>query len=111
MNVSGRSIRVFGEQQSMAAAVHIRNIDSAVGADQAMARLGDQDAAFSAQNACALLQGELGHAGVELVTSRPSAGRRAWVYLVKLYKLPFGLGNDFVLDDQNVPRLQPALGM
>ena len=74
----------------------------AVGADKAVASFGDQDAAFAPHDAAALLDGEFDDASVELIAFGPAAGSGGGFDCVQRYQLAFGLGDDFVFDDQDV---------
>ena len=50
----------------------------------------------------ALLCGELDYPRIEMIAVRPAAGRGGGFDLGEVYELSLGLGNDFVLDDQDV---------
>ena len=54
MDFSGGAVGVFGEEESVAAAVYVGDVDGAVGADQAVSSFGNQDAAFAPDDAAAL---------------------------------------------------------
>lgn len=102
MNLRGGAVGIVGEQQCVAASVHVGNIHRAVGADQAVPSLRDQDTALAAHDAAALPDGEFDHASIELVAPCPSAGREGWPDFSQIDELPLRLGDDFVFDDQNV---------
>ena len=59
MKFVGRAIWIVGKQQRVAAAIHVGNVDPAVGADEPVAGFGDQHAIFATDDALALVQREL----------------------------------------------------
>ncbi len=50
----GGTVGILGQQERVAASVDVGDVDRAVGADQAMAGFGDQDAALATHDAAAL---------------------------------------------------------
>src|SRR5229473_2715383 len=61
-----RTVGIFRQQESVTAPVHVGDIHSTVGADQAVASLCDQDAAFAANDATALGDGQFDDASVQV---------------------------------------------
>ena len=57
---------------------------------------------LAADNAPALIDGELDHAGVEIIAMRPSAGCGGGFDLFQVHELALRLGNNFMLDDEDV---------
>src|ERR1700751_5649154 len=86
----------------MLAAIHVGNIDSAIGANESMPRFGDHDPMLLTQQTLALAQGELGNARVQFVTPRPCSRLCRRANRIQLDKLAFCFRNDLVLHDQNV---------
>ena len=70
----GGAVGIVGQQERVAASVNVGDVHRAVGADQAVASFGDQDAAFAPHDAAALPDGELDDASVELIALGPAAG-------------------------------------
>jgi len=104
-------VRIFGQQKRVAAAIDVRSVDSAVGADQAMTRFGDQNSALAPHDPLALRQSHLGYARVELVTPCPRAGSAGGLDLFQGNKLAFSFGDDFVFYDQDVAFFRRELEM
>ena len=111
MELSCGTVRIFWQEKSVAATIDIRSVDSAVGADQALTRFGDQNSALAPHDSLALCQGHLGYAGVELVTARPRAGSAGGFDLLQGNKLTLRFGDDFVFYDQDVARSWRELEM
>src|SRR5579862_8067894 len=86
----------------MLAAVHIRNIDSAIGADETVSRLRDHDGVFLAEHAFALAQGELRDACIQFETLRPGSGLARWADRIQAHKLVLSFRNDLMLYHQDV---------
>jgi hypothetical protein len=102
MELSRGTVRVFREQKRMAAAVDVRSVHAAVGADQAVARFRDQNSALASHYSLTLCEGHFRYSRVEIVTACPSAGTRRGLDFVEEDELAFRLGNDFVFYDQDV---------
>jgi hypothetical protein len=78
-----RAVGVGGEQQGVPAAIYVRDIDAAVGADQAVGGLGDENTALAANNTPALLEGQLHDTSVQVVAAGPGTGSRRWLNAVE----------------------------
>jgi len=102
MQVRCRAIWILRKQQCVLTSIHVRDIDTAIRADESMARLGDQHAIFPANDLLALLQGKFGDARVELVATRPGTRARGRFDRVQQDQLPLCLRHNLVFDDQNV---------
>jgi hypothetical protein len=57
MEFAGGAVGIFGEQQGVASAVDVRDVDAAVRAEEAVMGLGDEHSIFAADYGAALLQG------------------------------------------------------
>src|SRR5579863_2036566 len=102
MKLRCRAVRVFGQEKSVAAAIDVRSVDSAVGADQAVTRFGDQNSELAPHHPFALRQSHFGYARVEFVTAGPRAGSAGGFDLFQGNKLTLRFGDDFVFYDQDV---------
>jgi hypothetical protein len=71
MQFSRGAVGVFRKQKRVAAAIDVRNIDTAVGADQAVPGFRDQDAALAPHHPLAFRKSYFGYTRVKLVTLRP----------------------------------------
>src|SRR5438477_3414503 len=96
------AIRIFWKKQRVFAAVHIGNIDPAVGANKPVMGFGDENAILPANYPLALLQREFGYSRVQFVAPRPDSrfGRR--LDRVQPHQLALGFRNHFMLHHQNV---------
>jgi len=70
----GGAVRIFRQQQSMPAAVHIGNVNAVVGAEKAMMGLGDEYAVLAPYDGAAPRSGCGGGRGLR--RHRPCAPRR-----------------------------------
>jgi len=111
MELSRGAVRVFREQKRMAAAVDVRSVHAAVGADQAVARFRDQNPALASHYSLTLCESHFSYSGVEIVTPCPSAGTCRGLDFVEGNELAFRLRYDFVFYDQDVACLQREFKM
>lgn len=111
MNLPCRAIGIFGQQESVPASINIGNVDSAIGAEKAVASLSDEDAMVTADEGAAFAKSEFDDAGIEIVLPGPILGFRRGGNAGEIDELTFGLGDDLVLDYENVSGLDllPAL--
>ena len=89
----------------MQAAIDVGDIHAAVGADQAVVRLGDQNAILAAHDPLALRESDFSDASIQMVFASPFVGTRRRLDGGEFHESSFRLGNDLVLDDQNVTLL------
>ena len=105
-DLRGGTVRIVGEQERVAASVYVGDVHGAVGADKTVASFGDQDAALAPHDAAALPDGQFDRSSIKVIAFRPAARRGGGFDFIEVYKLTFGLGNDFVFDDEDVALAQ-----
>src|SRR5664279_5105479 len=105
MNVGGRAVGIERQQYCGLAAVHVRNVDAAVGTDQAMRSLGDKHM-LTAHHPLSFAQGEFDDTGVGAVPRGETFGGGRWLHSREFDGPAFRLGDDFVLDYENVSGVQ-----
>src|SRR5205823_7766944 len=94
VNLLGRTVGIFWQQERVPAAVDVGNIDSAIRAEKTVAGLRDQDAIHAADYGPAFAQSEFNDAGIEVVLFRPSDGFGGWGDGREINQLTFGFGED-----------------
>ena len=87
----------------MAASVNVRDVDGAVGADEAVARFRDKHSPLAAHDAAALTHSQLYDASIKAIVARPAMGSGRGFDLFQVHKLTLRLGHDFVFDYQDIP--------
>ncbi len=102
MELSCGAVRIFGKQKRVAAAIDVRSVHAAIGADQAVARFRDENSAFASHYSLTLCQSHFRYSRVEIVTACPSAGTRGGLDFFEGNELTFRFGDDFVFYDQDV---------
>ena len=86
----------------------VRGVDARVRADEAVARLGDDDAAVHANDPAALPQDDLDLARVLAVAGGRSFGQGGGLDRSQVDQTPFGLAHDLVGHDDYVPRARSS---
>ena len=76
MDSRGRTVGIIGQKKGVLASVNVGDVNSAVGADKSVTGFSNQHAAFAANDAAALLDGQLDDAGIEIDSVSPSGGTR-----------------------------------
>src|SRR5580704_3505424 len=111
MELSCGTVRIFGKQKRVTAAIDIRGIYPAIGADQAMAGFRDQNSTFASHYSLTLCESNFRYSRVEIVTACPSAGTRRGLDFVEGSELAFRLGYDLMFHDEDVACSQRQLRM
>ena len=99
MKLCGRAIRIFGQEKSVASAIDIGDVDSAVGAYESVMSFGDENAVLAAHDSLALSDGQFDYSRVEVEAARPTAGSGGGMDGRQINELSLGFGDDFVFDD------------
>ena len=95
----------------MAASVNVGDINRAVGANQAVVSLRDEHTPFTANDAAALGDGQFDDTRIETIPARPATGSEGRSDCLQVDELAFGLGNDFMFDDQDIARAEALISM
>ena len=100
----GRGVRIDGQQRHHVAAArpHVRGVDAAVGADEAVVGLGDEHAVGHPDDASSLSQDDLQLAGVAVPALGEGHDLRTRLDGREVHDRALGLGDDLLGDDQDV---------
>src|ERR1039458_1289165 len=101
MNLRRRAVRIGGQQDRGPAAIHVRDVHSAVGAHQPVPGFGDENVLF-AHHTPGLAQRQLHHASIRPVVTGKTGCGSGWLHRIKRNPATFGFGYDLVLAHQDV---------
>lgn len=104
----GTPVRVHGQETDRVSAGDVGGVHAGVGADEAVAGLGDDDAAVHAHDAAALAEDNLDLARVLPPPGRVLFSKRGGLDGPKIHEAPFGLAHDLVRHHEHVPGPQGA---
>src|SRR5947209_7819090 len=109
MDSSGGLIGVFGQQQSMPAAIHVRHVNAAIGTHEAVTSLSYQHTVLSADQAFAFTNREFRYAWVDMKSFTPGAGCRGRTNRVQINEFSLSLRDDLVFQNEDVSRPEVQL--
>ena len=90
----------------MFATADVGDVDAAVGADESVVCLGNEDSVFAADDGAAFAQGEFDDAGVEIVLPGPGFRFDGRLDRGEVDEAAFSFRDDFVFDDEDVSGLE-----
>src|SRR3954471_7272245 len=103
---AGARVGVAGEEDERVGRRRVRGVDAGVRADEAVARAGDDDAAFGADDVAGLVEHDLDVAGTLVEPLREHLRARRRSYVGERDDRALGLRDDLVGHDENVGRLE-----
>lgn len=102
MKLARGAVGIFRKQHRVAATINVRDVNSAVGAEEAVVSFGDEHAVSASDDGFALALSEFDYMRVEIVFPGPGARLRGGVNRRQLNQAAFGLRDHLVFDDENV---------
>src|SRR5260370_31335657 len=106
MKVASGKVRIGGQQQSMAAAIDVGDIDAAVRANESVARFSNENAILAPDDRAALAQGEFDDRGMEFVLLCPGDRGSRRLDRSQIHHAALGFRDNLVFNDANVAGLE-----